>query len=32
MVNSHLRNIYTRLEINSRAELARIVAEEEGGG
>jgi DNA-binding CsgD family transcriptional regulator len=31
-VNSHLRHIYSKLAINSRAELARIVAEQEGGG
>ena len=31
-VNSHLRHIYTKLAINSRAELARLVAEQEGGG
>jgi len=30
-VNSHLRHIYGKLAINSRAELARIVAEQEGG-
>ena len=30
-VNSHLVHIYTKLAINSRAELARIVAEQEGG-
>jgi len=30
-VNSHLRHIYNKLAINSRAELARIVAEQEGG-
>jgi DNA-binding CsgD family transcriptional regulator len=30
-VNSHLRHIYSKLAINSRAELARIVAEQEGG-
>jgi len=31
-VNSHLRHIYGKLAINSRAELARIVAEQAGGG
>jgi DNA-binding CsgD family transcriptional regulator len=31
-VNSHLRHIYSKLAINSRTELARIVAEQEGGG
>ncbi|MDP9244936.1 MAG: LuxR C-terminal-related transcriptional regulator [Chloroflexota bacterium] len=31
-VNSHLRHILTKLAINSRAELARIVAEQAGGG
>jgi DNA-binding CsgD family transcriptional regulator len=31
-VNSHLRHIYTKLAINSRAELARIVAEQAGSG
>jgi DNA-binding CsgD family transcriptional regulator len=31
-VNSHLRHIYNKLAINSRAELARMVAEQEGGG
>jgi DNA-binding CsgD family transcriptional regulator/tetratricopeptide (TPR) repeat protein len=31
-VNSHLRHIYSKLAINSRTELARIVAEREGGG
>jgi DNA-binding CsgD family transcriptional regulator len=31
-VNSHLRHIYGKLAIKSRAELARIVAEQEGGG
>jgi DNA-binding CsgD family transcriptional regulator len=30
-VNSHLRHIYSKLTINSRAELARIVAEQAGG-
>ena len=30
-VNSHLRHIYSKLAINSRAELARIVAEQAGG-
>jgi DNA-binding CsgD family transcriptional regulator len=30
-VNSHLRHIYSKLDINSRAELARIVAEQAGG-
>jgi DNA-binding CsgD family transcriptional regulator len=30
-VNSHLRHIYTKLAINSRAELARIVVENEAG-
>jgi DNA-binding CsgD family transcriptional regulator len=29
-VNSHLRHIYSKLAINSRAELARIVAEQAG--
>ena len=29
-VNSHLRHIFAKLAINSRAELARIVAEREG--
>jgi DNA-binding CsgD family transcriptional regulator len=28
-VNSHLRHIYGKLAINSRSELARIVAEQE---
>jgi DNA-binding CsgD family transcriptional regulator len=31
-VNSHLRHIYGKLDIKSRAELARIVTEQEGGG
>jgi DNA-binding CsgD family transcriptional regulator len=31
-VNSHLRHIYGKLAINSRTELARIVAERERGG
>ena len=31
-VNSHLRHIYDKLAINSRTELTRIVAEQEGGG
>ena len=31
-VNSHLRHIYSKLAINSRTELARIVVEQEGGG
>jgi DNA-binding CsgD family transcriptional regulator len=31
-VNSHLRHIYDKLAINSRTELARIVAEQQGGG
>ncbi len=30
-VNSHLRHIYAKLAINSRTELARIVAEQEAG-
>jgi DNA-binding CsgD family transcriptional regulator len=30
-VNSHLRHIFAKLDINSRTELARIVAEQEGG-
>ena len=30
-VNSHLRHIFGKLAINSRAELARIVAEQEAG-
>jgi len=30
-VNSHLRHIFAKLAINSRAELARIVAEQDGG-
>jgi len=30
-VNSHLRHIYTKLAINSRSELARIVAEQDAG-
>jgi DNA-binding CsgD family transcriptional regulator len=30
-VNSHLRHIFTKLAINSRTELARIVAEQEAG-
>jgi DNA-binding CsgD family transcriptional regulator len=30
-VNSHLRHIYAKLAINSRSELARIVAEQEAG-
>ena len=30
-VNSHLRHIFAKLEINSRAELARIVAEQDAG-
>jgi DNA-binding CsgD family transcriptional regulator len=30
-VNSHLRHIYSKLAINSRAELARIVAEHDAG-
>ena len=29
-VNSHLRHIYSKLAINSRTELARMVAEQEG--
>jgi DNA-binding CsgD family transcriptional regulator len=28
-VNSHLRHIFAKLAINSRAELARIVAEQD---
>lgn len=31
-VNSHLRHIFAKLDINSRIELARIVAEREAGG
>jgi DNA-binding CsgD family transcriptional regulator len=31
-VNSHLRHIYSKLAINSRAELARMLAEQEAGG
>jgi DNA-binding CsgD family transcriptional regulator len=31
-VNSHLRHIFAKLAINSRTELARIVAEQEAGG
>ena len=31
-VNSHLRHIYSKLAINSRTELARIVAEQDAGG
>jgi DNA-binding CsgD family transcriptional regulator len=30
-VNSHLRHIFAKLTISSRAELARIVAEQAGG-
>jgi DNA-binding CsgD family transcriptional regulator/tetratricopeptide (TPR) repeat protein len=30
-VNSHLRHIFAKLDIKSRTELARIVAEQEGG-
>jgi DNA-binding CsgD family transcriptional regulator len=31
-VNSHLRHIFAKLAINSRSELARMVAEQEAGG
>jgi DNA-binding CsgD family transcriptional regulator len=31
-VNSHLRHIFAKLAINSRTELARMVAEQEAGG
>jgi DNA-binding CsgD family transcriptional regulator len=30
-VNSHLRHIFAKLAINSRTELARIVAEQDAG-